>query len=61
MFKKNWRQFGFVSDQANYVAGSNNELYYHCFVKVCEKSSEATCSTTTVINQLKKITIKQDI
>ena len=43
-----FRQFGFQADQQNYVDGTSNEVFYHCFVKVCAKTSEATCSTTTV-------------
>ena len=41
-----FRQFGFKADAANYAAGA--DVYYHCFVKVCDKANKATCSTTTV-------------
>merc|ERR1712048_1083352 len=41
-----FRQFGFQADSASYAAGA--DVYYHCFVKVCDKANKATCSTTTV-------------
>merc|ERR1740123_2079652 len=44
-----FRQFGFNADQAGYVGGSGVPVYYHCFVKICDKASKATtCSTTTL-------------
>lgn len=42
-----FRQFGFNTEQANY-AGTGSNIYYHCFVKVCDKNSKASCSTTTL-------------
>merc|ERR1711937_538798 len=41
-----FRQFGFQADAASYAAGA--DVYYHCFVKVCDKANKDTCSTTTV-------------
>lgn len=44
-----FRQFGFANKQAQYLANSaNHEIYYHCFVKVCDKAAKTTCSTTTL-------------
>jgi len=42
-----FRQFGFNTEQANY-AGAGSDIYYHCFIKVCDKASKTTCSTTTL-------------
>lgn len=42
-----FRQFGFNAEQTNYAA-AGSDIYYHCFVKVCDKASKATCSTTTL-------------
>jgi len=43
-----FRQFGFNADQTAYTAGSGVPIYYHCFVKVCDKNDKATCSTSTL-------------
>merc|ERR1712176_924376 len=43
-----FRQFGFNADQAAYATNTGASIYYHCFVKICDKSTKATCSTTTL-------------
>jgi len=43
-----FRQFGFNADQAAYATNTGASIYYHCFVKICDKSTAATCSTTTL-------------
>merc|ERR1712048_1104074 len=40
-----FRQFGFLSQQAGYAAGTG-VMYFHCYVKVCPIADEATCSKT---------------
>ena len=35
---------------SGYYGEISNVMYYHCMVKVCAKTDEATCSTTTVSN-----------
>ena len=53
-----FRQFAFLSDQANVAATTGGDMYFHCFVKVCgpptvtptgaSGTNEATCSKTDI-------------
>ena len=42
-----FRQFGFELQNTAYNSGGAT-IYYHCFLKICSTSAEATCSQTTV-------------
>ena len=53
-----FRQFAFLSDQANVAGTDGGDMYFHCFVKVCgpptvtptgaSGTNEATCSKTDI-------------
>ena len=52
-FKNNKRQFAFLD--TNFAIGTDT-ITYHCFVKVCPKTEEATCSTKDLTNAVNTCT-----
>ena len=43
-----FRQFGFTSDDAIDAANSNDKIYYHCLIRVCDSSAISECNSKTI-------------